>query len=62
MRVSTVYLNALCAPGAKDWIKGEVDVSALGVTVFDRDDHRGHNQFFPMHMVQRIAWDTGWGG
>lgn len=60
-KVSTIYLTSKVAPSGQDWDKGFITRhDATGVTISDRDDHRGQSRFYPMHMIQRIEHNTGW--
>ena len=59
--VCTVYLSQPVAPDGKDWAKGYIESKdASGVTLNSRDDWRGERTFYPIHVVQRIAYNTSW--
>lgn len=59
--VSTIYLTSPIAPGGKDWHKGFIEThDAKGVTINSRDDGRGERVFYPIHLVQRINYNSGW--
>lgn len=60
-QASTVYLTRAIEPSKTTWVKGYIiRHDDKGVWINDRDDGRGETVFYPTHLIEKIAYETGW--
>lgn len=61
MRASTIYLVRPIEPSKHTWVNGYITKHTdIGVWINDRDDGRGETTFYPTHLIEKIAYETGW--